>query len=135
MVRRVHTHVSVSDIDYCVRGEHTGSMGRINVTTYEEHDDVLNDISGETEAEKVRKCIEAYPRLEELESELKQKENKIEELRNQLIAANSRIDASNQLVKRVEDQDEELAQSLESLEKEIQELKEDGEKGLLSRLF
>jgi DNA repair ATPase RecN len=108
-------------------------MGRINVTTYEEHDEILDGITGETEAEKVRKCIEAYPRLKELEDELRHKENKIEELRNQLISANSRIDASNQLVKRVEEQDDDIAETLDSLEQEMQELKDN--RGLLSRLF
>lgn len=115
------------------------SMGRINVTTYEEHDEVLEDISGETEAEKVRRCIEAYPRLEELESELKHKENKIEELRNQLISANSRIDASNQLVKRVDEQDEEIAQTLAGVEEHLdrleQKVEEDGDRGMLGRLL
>ena len=79
-------------------------MPRITVTVDERHEQTLSEVNPENQAEAVRTCIEEYERAQQLEAELQQRDAKMQDLENQLMQANSRIDASNEIVEYVENE-------------------------------
>ena len=81
-------------------------MPRTTITIDEDHAAILTDVRErndlDSRAAAVRHCIEEHPRIENLESELHDRDARVDELRDELMAANTRIDASNELARAVE---------------------------------
>ena len=83
-------------------------MPRTTITIDEDHAAILSDVRErndlDSRAAAVRHCIEKFPRITALESELESSDARVNELESQLMQANTRIDASNELVRAEERQ-------------------------------
>ena len=86
-------------------------MKRITPQVRTEHIDYIKEVKSEidediSEAEAIRRifdqAIHCESRVKHLESDLHQAEARIEELRSKLVATTERVDASNELVRVVE---------------------------------
>lgn len=88
-------------------------MKRITPQVREEHIEYIEEVKSETDgnisdAEAIRRifdeAIQGGSRVEQLESDLNQSEARIEELRSKLVATTEKVDASNELVRVVEEE-------------------------------
>ncbi len=80
---------------------------RVTTTLDEKHADYVESVREEqnldSDAAAVRKCIERAREHEYAQQRAAECEQRVEELRDQLAAANSRIDAANEIVRYVEE--------------------------------
>lgn len=88
-------------------------MKRISPQVREEHIEYINEVQSKadgdiSDAEAIRRifdrAIQCESQTEQLESELNHAKARIDELQSKLIATTEKIDASNELVKVVEDE-------------------------------
>lgn len=77
---------------------------RTTVTLDEDLADHVEDIreADDSDAQAIRRCVRRSRRLEECEKDRDAARAQVDELRSQLMAANHRIDAANELVEYVE---------------------------------
>ena len=85
---------------------------RTTVTLSDElaaHVDEIRPSADDSDAEAMRECVRRSQRLDEVEAELQavqddldSKQARVDDLQRQLMAANQRIDTTNELVERVE---------------------------------
>lgn len=83
-------------------------MTRVTATLEEEHAEYLEAVKEEenldSDAAAVRACIDRAQERDDAQERAAELEARVEELRNELAAANQRIDAANELVEYVEEE-------------------------------